>query len=314
MKRNIGKFLALIGLFLFHNSIEAKIRILTFHYNKHEFIELQYKAFKKFLLDEYELIVFNDGDTAERDAAIRDMCARYDIPCIRYEQEWHKTDPLNSKVLKMLQNPKVYSHILFASNTIESIAKQPSVRHCHVIQYALDHFGYEHDDIVVIVDGDLFPIRPVSIRSMLCNYDIAGIERRIAEDGVDYLWVPFVAFNMPGLPNKRDLKFHVDVINNKLYDTGAHSYHYLKQNPEVRFKKVMGFGSTGSHYLNYQQILLQGFLPREALLIKTLPYPLCVEFHMDHRFLHYGASSFGLEGDAIKTQYTIDFINKITGL
>ncbi len=45
--------------------LSAKVLLFTFAYNRPELIELQYKTFKKFLLDDYELIVINDAKSPD---------------------------------------------------------------------------------------------------------------------------------------------------------------------------------------------------------------------------------------------------------
>lgn len=69
-----------------------------------------------------------------------------------------------------------------------------------MIQYALDHYGYDHDDIIVILDGDAFPIRPLNLYHLLADNPIVGIKRLIQEDNMDHLWAPFIAFNPKALP------------------------------------------------------------------------------------------------------------------
>ena len=44
-------FLAFLALGL--SSLSAKVRILSFHYNQADFIEMQYFSFKKFLKDDF---------------------------------------------------------------------------------------------------------------------------------------------------------------------------------------------------------------------------------------------------------------------
>lgn len=306
----ILRTLILISLCL-SNVLNAKIRLLTFHYNRPDFIELQCRTFKKFLRDDYELIVFNDARTPELENAISDMCEKHGVLCVRYEPEWHRSDPLNQQILQQLNDSTIYSHLGFHLNDVFWISEQPSIRHCHVIQYALDNFGYDHDDIVCIVDGDIFPIRPLSIRSLLYKKHIIGIQRSISTENIDYLWVPFIAFDSRTIPHKEDLKFHADVIGDKLHDTGAHTYHYLKNHPDIIFKKFAGYASTIFYNVSNKDVAQYGFNLREIELIKTLPWPLCVEFHLDHKLLHFGASSFDLEGHEIKSRYLIDFLEKI---
>ena len=305
----------LVGMILIScNQLSAKIRLLTFHYNKPDFIEMQDLTLKKFMSEDYELIVFNDGNTHERVTAIQETCDRLGIQCIRFEESWHVSNPLNQHLVNCLLTPGVHSHVGFNMhpNNDPIVHNQPSVRHSHVIQYALDHFGYTHDDIVVILDGDAFPIRPIDLRSMMNVNQILGIYKYIAEQDVGYFWVPFVAMDMPTLPNKDDLRFHVDLIGEYIYDTGAHSYHYINNNPDIFLKKYSWLGSTCHHHKSKSQLTRMGFTSDEAFLIRNLPWPNCVEFHIDKHFLHFGASSFSLEGHDVKSDHVKDFLIKIT--
>lgn len=308
--------LIIILMLVFTVQLSAKVRILTFHFNKPDFIVLQHKCFKKFMLDDYEIIVFNDAATAENENAIAQTCEELGIKCVRFQPEWHATDPFNLQMKEWLDNPENYSHIGFnrypEGVDIKGISAQPSIRHCHVIQYAMDNYGYDHDDVVAIVDGDAFPIRQISLRDMLRDCDIFGIERLIAEENVSYLWVPFIAFNPKNLPNVRDLKFNVSLIGTKIYDTGAQTYYYLKDNPDVRVKKYLGSSSTGYYNWSHVQLKQVGFTDAEALLIKNLPYPQCIELHIENRILHFGGSSFALDGHMTKADWVTNFINHIT--
>jgi hypothetical protein len=308
-------FLSLLGLMLFFNSaLFAKIRFLTFHYNKPEYIELQYKTFNKFLLDDYELIVFNDAKNPELVKAINTTCRNLGIMCVRYEQLWHERNPLNDQVLKWISDPTINSHLNFSEIKIESIRSQPSIRHCHVIQYALENYGYNHDDIVGILDGDCFLSRPLSIKDLLGDNHIAGIQKYFVEEEIDYLWVPFIIFNPQKIENKDDLKFHVDIINGRLHDTGAHTYHFLKNNPAIRCQKYQGNNSSGFYHWTDQQISSSGFSEREIKFIRDLeaikgfPWPITVEFHVQNHFIHLGNSSFDLPGHQDKEKCIYDFL------
>ncbi len=308
---NGQKLLLFFALLLFLENVQAKVRILTFHFNKPNFIELQYKTFKKFSEDDFEMIVFNDANTLEREKGISEMCERYGIQCVRYQPEWHETDPLNPYLEGILKDPEVYSHVGFSRVGNIQVASQASVRHCHVIQYALDHYGYTHDGPVVIMDGDAFFIRPISICALLESKEIHGIKKLVWTECVDYLWVVFIAFDPRRLPDLEDLRFHLDLIGSNVYDSGAHSYHYLKNHPEVRAEKILGYSSTGFRHWEWASLYDWGFNKREGELIKELPWPQCVEFHMTNRVLHFGASAFTLEGHDEKEACMTRFINDI---
>lgn len=267
-------------LLCFALPLTAKIRLLTFHFNDSELIELQQKAFKKFMADDYELIVFNDADNAMDEEKIRASCKKYNLQCVRYEQEWHRIDPLNNQIKQWVkESPHIEA---FLNRFKDDPSQHPSIRHSHVIQFALDHFGYGHDDILAIVDGDLFPIRPVNLRELLKNGGIIGIEGFRA---------PFIAFNPTTLPDVRELKFNVSFIDNLFHDTGSHCRYYLMDHPSIGFKEYCPKNSDRLNHLSIDQLISLGFKEGEANLIRAIPSKLCVEFHIDNRFIHLSAST-----------------------
>lgn len=280
-------------IFLFFFSfLSAKVRLMTFHYNRPDFLEMQIKLLKKFILDDYELIVFNDAPRPESAQAIENVCQKYDVQCVRYLQDWHNNHPLTYKVLSQIEDPSLLGSYLggmHKGQEAHSIAGNGSMRHCHVIQFALDYFGYDHNDIIAILDGDFFPIRSVSIRSLLNKKDLIGSYKTVGD--AKYLWVPFVAADMRTLPNKKDLKFHLDVIRNNLYDTGSHSHYYLVNNPKVRVKKYRYYSKEFpvNPNLNLEKY---NFNKSQIEAIHHILGYTNMELHIDFCFLHTVGSSW----------------------
>jgi hypothetical protein len=283
-----GKFFFLMMLLILSGTLplNGKIRFLTFHYNQPELIILQSQAFRAFIQDDYELIVFNDGATEEMAQQIQLSCEMAGVYCVRYEQHWHEKDLLNILVRSWLSNPRISSQRL--PDLRGNMLANGSLRHCHIIQYALDHFGYQHDDIVVILDGDLLPIRPISIRALLNNAAIAGSFR----DNFLYLWVTFIAMDMPKLPDKGDLRFSIDVINNVLYDSGAHSYYYLHRNHTLSKKIFPAIESyTISSWDTAKLKAEHRFTDSECQFIRAIiELNHEVDFQVENHFLHLRAS------------------------
>lgn len=290
----------------------AKVRILTFHCNNPDFVELQYKGLSKFLLDDFELIVFNDAKTEEMADEIEEACQNNQIQCIRFRPEWHLTDPLNTYLKQRLEDPSTIGWWGWNSSTsIEELANHPSIRHSHVIQYALDHFGYDHDDIIVIMDGDNFLLKPFSIRELLSNKDIVGFHQRgdelakqrlqgvmTAPKGGEMLWVVFIAFDPRKLPDVRDVRFHVDVISghtqlspNTVSDTGAAVYKYLKNHPDLQIEAYLWQDSHGFRSMPlYEQKRLS--INSDLMKLHHAIVPENVQLFMGEHFMHFSAGSF----------------------
>ncbi|MCI5051964.1 MAG: hypothetical protein MRY21_02355 [Simkaniaceae bacterium] len=304
-------------LFLFICSLSfcfSKIRIVTFHFNKPNFLELQIKCLNHFLSEDYELIVINDAVEDGIRNKIAAICSQNNVQHIFFKQEWHEKNRINELILDVLERPGIYSHISSFQNTeltLSKIANQPSVRHSHAIQYALEHFGYNHDDIFVILDGDAFPIRRLDIRQMMGNHDIIGMKRSPWGEDIEYLWVPFIAIHFHNLPNREELQFYLDEINGNLQDTGSHSYHYLQKYPQVSVKMYEHQASSRYQSWLSDHVYNCGFNKEQMWLIYRLPSHLSVEFAMDKRILHYAGSSFDPAGKNFKETIVEVFFEKI---
>ncbi|HEX2579068.1 MAG TPA: hypothetical protein VHK67_01530 [Rhabdochlamydiaceae bacterium] len=294
---------------IFNTQAFATIRILTFHYNQSEFIEMQYKTLNKFLKDDFELIVFNDAKTEENEKSIESVCNEYQIHCVRFKPEWHLTDPLNSYLKMRLQQPSTIGYWGWNGSTSnEEFANHPSVRHSHVIQYALDNYGYKHDDIVVIMDGDNFLIKPLSIRQLMSSNDIVGFnqwpdqlaqQRRRLEltvpKGMEMFWVVFIAFNPRKLPNVKELRFNVDVVsghphlpNNTISDTGAAVYKYLWKHPKLKLLAFPWQSSYTYRCLSNVELKKLSISDRVVQLIRDI-HPENVQFFVFEHFVHFSA-------------------------
>ena len=57
----------------------GKVSIYTTHYNRLEFLELQYKQLLKYCNDDFEYIVINNGIDLETKENITDYCKKYKI-------------------------------------------------------------------------------------------------------------------------------------------------------------------------------------------------------------------------------------------
>lgn len=316
----MNRFILLLLIpFLLPHNIIAKVRLLTFHCNKPQFIELQGRAFTKFLEDDYEIIVINDAKTPAMQQKIQAACEANGMKCIRFEPNWHIEDPLTTRIFDWLHNPRIYSLHYFSEKTKECIADQPSVRHSHAIQYALEKFGYDHDDIVALVDGDVFPIRPLNIRELLKNKDIVAVRKRLPDDPedplmraqIDYLWVTFAAFHPRKIPNVRELQFQVDVIHDVIHDTGSASFHYLTKYPHLRVEWAPRFVSSSLAQLSAATLLEMGFDDLGIKFIKTLPSRHFVEFYLNHSLLHFSNSCWDHEGYQEKTWYVNTFMDQL---
>lgn len=205
-------------LFLFLSfSLQAKVLIFTYAFNRPDFIEYQYKTFNHFIRDEYEFVVFNDANNNDMAHRIEEMCRKYSIKHVRIPQYIHDKPYL-------FRLPRESYHA-------------PAVRNANVVMYSLDIMGFNHDDILVLLDSDIFITKPVSFRNLLSDCDIFGLpQSKKDEHLVEYLWIGFCCLNMKNLPNIHTLNFNCGEVAGLRVDAGGYTYYYLKNNPSVKVK------------------------------------------------------------------------------
>jgi hypothetical protein len=273
--------------------LNAKILLITHAHNRPEFIEWQHQCFKKFLQDDYEFIVYNDAVSPKVHRAIKNVCQRLGITHVPIPQEIHAA-------LYPVTVPK------------ERYWALPNNRHANCIQHSLDDRGFNHDGIVVIIDSDLFLIRPLSIEELMKDCDIAAIMRMSFDrndpswpriDGLDYLWPGFTCLQMNRLPDKKGLDFYPGAYPTFSLDTGGHTLFYLQNHPHLRLKELDLFAtSLDMKYLKVpgdlptetriDLLTTMGYNPQEISFILKRPGHVAIEFAFEHHFLHYRGGSY----------------------
>jgi len=200
-------------LFFYCFQLDATILIFTFAYNRPDFIEIQYHTLQTFLEDDdYEFIIFNDAQNANMVTNIQNMCTKLGLRCIRIPQEIH------SRPYLQRWPGENYNH--------------PSVRNVNVVQYSLNTLGFDNDDIVVLLDSDIFLVKPLCIREYLAGYDLGG--QQSSNGSVTYLWHGLAYLDMRTMPNRRTLNFNCGRVNNRPIDAGGHSYYYIQNNSNAK--------------------------------------------------------------------------------
>jgi glycosyltransferase involved in cell wall biosynthesis len=258
--------------------LEAKVLIITHSFNRPDFIEIQYQTFKKFLKNDYEFVVFNDASKDYLCTQINKTCKQLGLSCIRIPQEIH-----NRPYLKRWPQEN-FNH--------------PCIRCANVVQYSLDTVGFMHDDIVMIIDSDMFLIKELNIQELMKAYDLVGVAQYREKDIV-YLWNGLVFFNMKTLPNKHQINFNCGRVEDVAVDVGGHTYYYLKNNPTIRKQFVdiahlwcfacQACQETNNPCCNHNTQFLQEQGYSSAVIKLIQDGPDNAELLMDNTFFHYRA-------------------------
>ncbi|OGB83694.1 hypothetical protein A3F66_05235 [candidate division TM6 bacterium RIFCSPHIGHO2_12_FULL_32_22] len=213
-----SKYLLLSAFFFNYYIYTQHLLIFTYAFNRPEFIELQYKTFKKFLKDEYEFIVFNDANTRENEIAIENICNNLNIKCIRIPQIIHDLPYL----------PRWDHEPGFQHGTIRCV---------NGVQFSLNRLGFFHKGPLLILDSDMFLIREFSVKEALNNYDVISpcqYHNNEKGDMIVHISIDLILMNIPRLPNKQTFSVNCGFVDNFPTDAAGQSYWYFKNNPQVR--------------------------------------------------------------------------------
>lgn len=298
----MSKLFAVAAFIFASTCMHAEVLVFTYAFNRPDFIKIQHDTLKEFLLDDYRFIVFNDARDPNLEKQITKMCAQLNIQCIRIPQEIH-----NQPYLPRLPREDWQC---------------PTVRNVNVVQYSLDTLGFDHDDIVMLLDSDLFLVKPFSVREFMHGYGLGGA--KTGNGYVEFLWHALAILDMKNMPNKRTLTFNCGEVDGHPIDGGGHSYYYIKNNPQVnvRFMSHIYAENLQCHPCrsanqslcphNIDTLKAAGF---DAPQIEFIQRANQVEFFHNNSFLHYRNGSNWDNKSAhfhqMKTEALNEYLNTI---
>lgn len=247
---------------------EDRVLIITHVHSRPDFIEIQHKTFKAFLKDDYEYVVFNDAPNQQMSSAMEQTCNKLNIRCIRVPQEMHKDN-------------------------------LPGHRHTDGIRHSLETIGFDHHGVILMIDSDMFLVKPLNVSEYIQSYDLLGLHQERTENNVkvSYLWPGLLFMKMNTLPNKRTLNLDGDRVNGVAVDTGGHLHNYINDNPSLQVKR---YEAVSSYWLpnNKDELKSLGYddLATKFILVLKKDAQYSMEFHLDNHFVHYYAGGCNWTG------------------
>lgn len=166
------------------------MRIYSIHYNKPEYIDIQYNSFKKNIKFNYEFIILDNSIDIEIKKNIKIKCEQLDIKYI---------------------------------DCINNIRLMDSTSHQNALSKLVDII--EINETFMLLDHDIFIINELT-EDFFSNYDLLFVNQ--TRGNVDYPWPGLMIFNK--LKNKDKLSFNSGLINGYNCDTGGAMYYFLKNN------------------------------------------------------------------------------------
>lgn len=176
------------------------IKIYTFQFNNPDFLEFQYKAFKKFLKEEHQLICINNSfDKQNEKDMIQDRAASLGIPHYFPEEVNHHAGSGRS--------------------------------HQMALNWTWRNLIMKDEGIVIIVDHDMFPIKEFKLYP---EYDVISVMQGRGAN-IKYFH-PGIMIIHPSLKDREQVDFIGENIDGHDCDSGGNWHHYLKSHPELKIK------------------------------------------------------------------------------
>lgn len=219
-----------------------KVKILVFTFNRPELLERQVKCLRKYLQGDYEISIIHDSRENEYLEQFRAICSELKIDFYHHDSPFGKT---------------------------------PNQYHSESIQWAYDNIIKSKfvDDIVMLLDHDMFLFEEFDAIEYLSDCDIVGCEQ--SRGNIKYIWPGLCLFKSKSII-PIDFDFYPGNFFGQDLDTGGGTCKILRTE-EIKFK------DTGVLYSSdYDEIDLTEDSAH-------LGYPF--ELHMDRKFLHFRNAS-----------------------
>ena len=226
------------------------IRIISCHTNDPSFIWYQKKLLDKFIIGDFEFIIFDDSNNRRNQIAkgidtydssvplkIKEVCENLGILRIEVPNSVHDNPGSVHKIRKhIIDDPCGW-----CSNSVQFL-----------VNWCIQNLG--DSDLILNIDSDMFPIVPMDLQEFIGDYPIAGVRQE--RDEINYLWNGIFMFK----PEKIDAEnFHWDMIEKT--DVGGMMHYYLEKNP--KYKKIWHLWSGTWNFKDF----LEGVKDREHINI-----------------------------------------------
>jgi hypothetical protein len=215
-----------------------KLVVILSAFNRPDLLPIQVESIRKNLKNNHEIVVIHDSRNCDYVKEFEDICNNFQI--------------------------KFYHHD-------SKPGKDPSRYHGEVIQWAYDNIiKIEYaDDLILILDHDMFMIKELDLIEYFGDNDILG--RHQNRGTVEYVWPGLVMFKYQSIKNI-NFNFYPGVYFDQVLDTGGGTS-YILNNQNIKYKP------TDCEYpSSYKGI---------NLLDEKINLGYGFELHLNGSFLHF---------------------------
>lgn len=199
------------------------IKLMTFSHKRPDFLEMQYKSFKKNLEHDFEFVVFNNAAFDKNRThynQINEFCKNYNVQCVDVQ----KNAELISKI-KKYDNENIFN--------ADGIYSNPSIACAYPLKWAWDYIISKTNDKICIIDSDMFFVEKENIENILNEYDLAYMPQSRG-NGVHYMWNGISYMNLANMPEKEYLDWWCGHVEGQPVDVGGHTFYYLERYKDLK--------------------------------------------------------------------------------
>ena len=271
------------------------LKIITVCYNTPDFIEYQYRLFKKNLINDFEYILYdNTGthiDTIKYQPEVIRICAKLGI----------KRHIIEKKIYSVSTNGSIH-YPDWDVSTRAGISITYSIQEC---------IKNENPTKILLVDTDMFLINKLDL-SIYDNSDIVG-KAGVGTDNenvISYFTNQLFLFDVDKIEKKEMIDFMPNTIEGINVDCGGNLYFLFKKQPELKiraFKNCL-LSDIQNKYFTPELI---DFLDRDLNIVNKTHQQ--VNYFMeiyDYAFLHFraGTNWIGIEDYIQRVDNLLNFV------
>ena len=188
------------------------ITFITHADKRPDFIELQYESIQKHIKNDFEYVVLNNDITkGENYKKIKEICQSLSIRCVDVTLD---------------ENLQYTNGVLNYSNNNYTTGNNACV---YSLFWTFNNF-ITNEEIVSIIDSDMFFIEDVDIENLISDRDIIFTPhyRALNNNHISYIWPGFVCLNLKKSPHLKTLNWNHSlqsgILNGIVGDVGTYTY------------------------------------------------------------------------------------------
>lgn len=198
---------------LINNTLEP-VHIMVPLLNSPEFIEWHILCYQKYLLEPFELTIFNDAFTHDDKIRLSGSDIRQKIT--------------ESCMLAKKKYPLVKLNCVDIPPSIHAAGSVDTNRCFETTQFVYDNYIQNSSILTMFHDSDIFLSKRASAWNQILMSKIAFIIQERGEN-VRYIWNGFILFNTKMLKNEEKLNFQYGLVEGQSTDVGGQTHYWLLQ-------------------------------------------------------------------------------------